>query len=86
MMHNLFKFLVFLIALKQFLGHCRNDTFGPYFDEGAIGYQNEVHNWPLIKDIGSLDIPVKFWWQPRYALQNPKNREFLSPVRKFFLS
>ena len=30
-------------AIIPHLGHLRKDTFGPYFDNWAMGYENMVH-------------------------------------------
>ena len=41
------------------IGHFRNDTFGPFFDNRAMGYENMVHYWHFKKEIRSLDAFVK---------------------------
>ena len=62
----------------------RNDTFGPYFDQRAMGYSNLAHYWYLKKEIGSLDAFVKFWLPSRFFLLNRETREFiLSRIRNF---
>jgi hypothetical protein len=42
------------------LCHFRNDTLGPYYYNRAKAYENMVHHWNLMKEIGSLDAFVKF--------------------------
>ena len=65
------------------LGHYKNNTSGPYFDKGAMGYTNLVHQWPLKREIGSPDVLVEYRWPSRFFLQNLENREFPSLALNF---
>ena len=64
-------------------GGFRNNTFGPFFDNRSMGYENMVHYWHLKK---KLDLFVKLWWPSRFFLQNRRNCIFQSPTREFILS
>ena len=58
------------ITVIHHIGHFRNDTFGPFFDNRAMEYEKMVHLYYFKKEIGSLDSFVHFWWHSRFFPQN----------------